>query len=164
MFNFLKSKFTSASVSPDADALIEEFVNQEARHYSLKLENFTAGVKFQNAEPQLQRDVVMAMLAWFENHPIQPLNPTDNRQAWNLQWQKRWKMRELFLAMLKRKIPFSEQEVIAILDWSANKSENHVYYRGVPQMIKVIGDYLKENEISDELSKAIDGLIKAIES
>src|SRR5689334_1404612 len=164
MFNFLKSKFTDTSANVEADALVEEFARQESRNYSHKLENFTAGVKYKNAEPQFQRDVIFAMLSWLERNPIQPPDPTGNRQAWNLQWQKRWKIRELFLAMLKRKLPFSEQDVIVLLEWSASGSENHSYYRGIPQMIKVVGDYLAENEISVALTTAIDRLIKVIES
>jgi hypothetical protein len=39
-----------------------------------------------------------------------------------------------------------------------------MYLRGVPQMIKVLSDYLKDNPISGELSKAIRGLIRSIES
>ena len=164
MFNFLKSTFARKSTSVDAEALVEEFARQEARHYSTKLESFTAGVKYQNAEPQLQRDVVRAMIAWFERNPIQPLDPNGNRQEWNLEWQKQWKMRELFLAMLKRKLPFSEQDVIAVLDWSVNRSENHSYYRGIPQMIKVVGDYVKGNAISDDLQEAVGRLIHVIEA
>lgn len=164
MFNFLKSRFTSTSPNLEADALVEEFARQEPWNYSHKLENFTAGVKYKNAEPQFQRDVVLAMLAWLERNPIRPPDPNGNRQAWNFQWQKRWKMRELFLAMLKRKLPFSEQNVIALLEWSASGSENHSYYRGIPQMIKVVGDYLNANEISVALTTAIDRLIKVIES
>jgi hypothetical protein len=63
MLNFLKSAFAPKSTNVDAEALVEEFARQEARHYSTKLESFTAGVKYQNAEPQLQRDVVRAMIA-----------------------------------------------------------------------------------------------------
>lgn len=164
MFNFLKSAFSPKSTNVDADALVEEFARQESRHYSTKLESFTAGIKYQNAEPQLQRDVVMAMISWFERNPIRPLDPNGNRQEWNLEWQKQWKMRELFLAMLKRKLPFSEQDVIAILDWSVSRSENHSYYRGIPQMIKVVGDYLKGNDISDNLQKAMGRLLHVIEA
>jgi hypothetical protein len=164
MFNFLKSKLKGAPANLEAGALVDEFARQESRHYSQKLENFTAGVKYQNAEPQLQRDVVMAMISWFERNPIRPLDPNGNRQEWNLQWQKQWKMRELFLAMLKRKLPFSEQDVIAILEWSLGRSENHSYYRGIPQMIKVVGDYLKGNNVSDNLQKAVGRLIHVIEA
>jgi len=164
MFNFLKSKFTDTSANLEAEALVKEFARQESRNYSRKLEDFTAGVKYKNAEPQFQRDVVFAMLSWLERNPIRPLDPSGNRQEWSLQWQKRWKMRELFLEMLKRKLPFSEQDVIAILEWSESGSENHSYYRGVPQMIKVVGDYLNTNEISVALTTAIDRLIKVIEA
>ena len=164
MLNFLKSKFTNTPANLEADALVEEFARQEPRNYSRKLEDFTAGVKYKNAEPQFQRDVVFAMLSWLERNPIRPLDPNGNRQDWNLQWQRRWKMRELFLAMLKRKLPFSEQDVIALLEWSASGSENHSYYRGIPQMIKVVGDYLNANEISVALTTAIDRLIKVIEA
>src|SRR6476661_6220648 len=164
MLNFLKSRFTNTPANQEADALVEEFARQESRNYSRKLEEFTAGIKYKNAEPQFQRDVVLAMLSWLERNPIRPLDPNGNRQAWSLQWQKRWKMRELFLAMLKRKLPFSEQDVIALLEWSASGSENHSYYRGIPQMIKVVGDYLMEDEISVTLTTAIDRLIKVIET
>jgi uncharacterized protein DUF4132 len=158
MFNFLKSKFKGVSVNFEADAIVEEFVNQEPRHYSYKLENFTAGVKFLNAEPHLQHDIVMAMLTWFERDPRSPFNPRDTGH-----WQMEWKMREVFTNMLKHKLPFSEQDIIAILDWSVNRMENHTYYRGVSQIIKVVGDYLKGNEISVDLNKAIGGLINVIE-
>jgi len=159
MFNFLKSKFTKISASTDADALVDEFARQESRHYSHKLADFTAGVKYKNAEPQFQRDVVFSMLKWLENNPRSLLYPRDNK-AWMLEW----KMRDIFLNMLKTKLPFSEQDVITLLDWSVRGTETHTYFRGVPQMIKVVGDYLKENEISIGLTSAIDRLIKVIES
>src|SRR5687767_765269 len=75
-------------------------------------------------------------------------------------------MREAFLQMLKRKIPFQEQDVIAMVNWSAGHSNGplHMYLRGVPQIIKVLGDYFKNNPISDELYKAIERLIRSIES
>ena len=86
MFNFLKSKFTKVSSSPDADALVDEFARQESRHYSHKLADFTAGVKYKNSEPQFQRDVVFSMLNWLENNPRSLLYPRDNK-AWMLDWK-----------------------------------------------------------------------------
>jgi len=159
MFNFLKSKFTNISSSPDADALVDEFARQESRHYSHKLNDFTAGVRYKNAEPQFQRDVVFAMLKWLEKNPQTIFNQQDSNH-----WMLRWKMRDIFLNMLRTKLPFSEQDVITLLDWSVNGNETHTYFRGIPQMIKVVGDYLKENEISVSLTSAIDRMIRVIES
>src|ERR1043165_3653393 len=143
MFNFLKSKLTSSSGNVEADALVEELAQQETQHYSYKLENFIAGIKYKNADPQFQRDVAMAMVSWFESNPRSIFNVSDTRS-----WHRHWKMRELFLDMLKHKLPFSEQDVLSILNWSlSNRTENYTYYHAIPQMIKVIGDYLKENTI-----------------
>jgi len=159
MFNFFKSKFTSTSDNPDADSLVQEFARQDPRNYSHRLEDFTAGVKYKKAEPQFQRDVVFAMLNWLEKNSPSIFNSqtTDN-------WMLQWKMRGIFLHMLRHKLSFSEQDVIALLQWSVRENENHTYSHGIPQMIKVLGDHLKENELSTDLTRAIDNLIKVIES
>jgi hypothetical protein len=163
MFNFLKSAFSHGSAESDAEALVEELARQNVRSYPFDLKNFTAGVKFLNADPQIQRGIVLAMLAWLEQHPFKgyPQNQQDQKA-----WQVGWQMREAFLQMLKRKIPFQEQDVIAMVNWSAGHSDGplHMYLRGVPQMIKVLGDYLKNNPISDEIYKVIERLIQSIES
>jgi len=159
MFNFLKSKLTNTPINADADALVEEFARQEPRNYSHKLDNFTAGVKYKNAEPAFQHAVVFAMLKWFEKNPRSAFNQYDTKQ-----WMLQWKMHNIFLHLLKHKLPLSEQDVLALLDWSVRGTEPHTYFGGIPQMIKVLGDYLKDNEISIALTTAIDRLIKVIES
>src|SRR6266496_1097985 len=161
MFNFLKSTFAHTSTNSEAEALVEEFVGQDGRLYPFDLKAFTAGVKFQNAEAELQRATILAILSWFENHPS-PTTNTHNAQD-RKAWQVRWKMSQVFLHMLKHKLPYTEQEVITLLDWSASKSQ-HFYFRGVHQVIKVAGDYLKNNPVSDALYKAIETLIQSIES
>jgi hypothetical protein len=163
MFNFLKSAFSHGSADSDAEALVEELARQNVRSYPFDLKNFTAGVKFLNADPQTQRTIVLAMLAWLEKYPFKtyPQNQHDQKA-----WQVGWQMREAFLQMLKRKIPFQEQDVVAMLNWSAGHSTGpmYMYLRGVPQMIKVLGDYLKDHSISDEIYKVIERLIQSIES
>ena len=161
MFNFLKSKFTNASANSESEELVEEFARQDVRSYPFDLKKFTAGVKFQNADPQAQRTIIMAMLAWIQQHPLRR-HPHFDQNA----WQVGWKMRQAFLHMLKRKAPLDEQDVIAILNWSAAESgvPGYTYLSGMPQMIKIVGDYLKENEMSVDLTSAIDHLIKVIDS
>jgi len=162
MLNQVRSTFTVPSPRSEARALVEAFARQdEQRLYPFELQNFTLGIRFQNAEPQTQRAIVMAMLAWLDQHSLKSYG----RQEQNA-WQMGWKMREAFLHMLKFKIPFHEQDVIAMLNWSARQSSTsaYVYFSGVPQIIKVLGDYLKNHPISEELQKATERLIQSVEA
>ena len=162
MLNQVKSTFTVTSPRSEAKALVEAFARQDKqRLYPFELQNFTLGVRFQSAEPQTQRVIVMAMLAWLDQHSFKSYGRQDQNA-----WQMGWKMREAFLHMLRFKIPFHEQDVVAMLNWSASQSNMsaYVYFSGVPQIIKVVDDYLKINPMSDELHKAIERLTQSIEA
>jgi hypothetical protein len=159
MFNFFNSRRRGAPEEHGADSFIEEFARQEPRNHSQRLEDFTAGIKYKQAEPPFQRDVVFAMLNWLEKNSRSLLNRHDSNH-----WMLQWKMRGIFFNLLKQKLPFSENDVVTLLRWAVRETENHTYFRGVPQMIRVLGDYLKENEISIDLTRAINNLIKVIET
>jgi hypothetical protein len=162
MLNQIKSTFTVTTPPAEARALVEAFARQEKqRLYPFELQNFHLGVRFQNADPQTQRVIVMAMLAWLDQHSLKSYGRED-QQA----WQMGWKVREAFLHMLQFKIPFQEKDVIAMLNWSASQASEsaYVYFSGVPQIIKVVGDYLKNHPLSDELHQAIELLAQSIES
>jgi hypothetical protein len=163
MFNFFKSAFSHPSTNSETDELVEELSRQNVRGYPFDLKNFPAGVKFQKADPQTQRTIVMAVLAWLAKHPLKSYSQNQQDQK---AWQVGWQMREAFLQMLKRKVLFDEQDVIAILNWPAGQSSGplYAYLRGAPQMTKVVGDYLKNNPLSDELYQAIERLIQSIET
>jgi hypothetical protein len=162
MLDQIKSTFPVTTPRSEAKALVEAFATQEKqRLYPFELQNFNLGVRFQKADPQTQRVIVMTMLAWLDQHSLN----TDGRQDQNA-WQVGWKMREAFLHMLQFKIPFQEQDVIAMLDWSANQSSMsaYVYFSGVPQVIKVVGDYLKHHPMTEPLHQSIERLAQSIES
>lgn len=162
MLNQIKSTFTVPTPHSEAKALVEAFARQEKqRLYPFELENFHLGVRFQNADPQTQRVIVMAMLAWLDQHSLKSYSRGDQRA-----WQMGWKVREAFLHMLQFKIPLQEKDVIAMLNWSASQSSTsaYVYFSGVPQVIQVVGDYLKRHPLSDELHEAIERLAQSIES
>jgi hypothetical protein len=162
MLNVVKSAFTVTPPRTEAKVLVEEFARQDKqRLYPFELQNFRLGVRFQNADPQTQRVIVMAMLAWLDQHSMKSYGRQDQNA-----WQMGWKMREAFLHMLQYKISFQEQDVIAMLNWSASQSSTsaYVYFSGVPQIIKVVGDYLKNNLLSDELHQAIERLTQSIEA
>jgi len=162
MLNTIKSTYTVPLPRTEVKVLVEEFARQDKqRLYPFELQNFRLGVRFQNAEPQAQRVIVMAMLAWLDQHSLKSYGHQDQNS-----WQMGWKMREAFLHMLQFKIPFQEQDVITMLNWSASQSSTsaYVYFSGVPQIIKVVGNYLKTNPMSAELRKAAERLIESIEA
>jgi hypothetical protein len=162
MLNQIKSTFTITTPPAEAKALVEAFARQEKqRLYPFELQNFHLGVRFQNADSRTQRVIVMAMLSWLDQHSLKSSGRQDQ-----IAWQMGWKVREAFLHMLQFKIPFQEKDVIAMLNWSASQASEsaYVYFSGVPQIIKVVGDYLKTHRLTDELHEAIDGLAQSIES
>lgn len=154
--------FTVPTPRSEAKALVEAFARQEKqRLYPFELKNFTLGVRFQRADPQTQRVFVMTMLAWLDQHSLQSYDRQDQHA-----WQMGWKMREAFLHMLQFNIPFEEKDVIAMLHWSAAQSSAsaYVYFSGVPQIIRVVGNYLKHHPMTGELHEAIRRLAQSIES
>src|SRR5687767_12372842 len=162
MLNQIKSSFTVTTPRSEARALVEAFAQQDKqRLYPFELQNFNLGLRSKNADPQTQRVIVMAMLAWLDQHSFKSYGRQDQNA-----WQMGWKMREAFLHMLQFKIPFQEKDVIAMLNWSASQSSTsaYVYFSGVPQIIKVVGDYLKDHPMSDELHESIKRLARSIES
>ncbi len=162
MLNQIKSTFTVTSPRSEAKALVEAFAQQEKqRLYPFELQNFNLGIRFQNADPETRRVIVMAMLAWLDQHSLKSYGRQDQNA-----WQMGWKMREAFLHMLQVKLPFQEEDVIAMLNWSAVQSSTpaYIYFSGVPQIIKVVGDYLKHHRMSDKLHEAIERLAQSIES
>jgi hypothetical protein len=162
MLDQIKSTFTVTTPRSEAKALVEAFARQDKqRLYPFELQNFSLGVRFQNADPQTQRVIVMAMLAWLDQNSLRSYSRQDQNA-----WQMGWKMREAFLHMLQFKLPLQEEDVIAMLNWSAVQSSTpaYVYFSGVPQIIKVVGDYLKHHPMSDELHESIKRLTESIES
>jgi hypothetical protein len=160
MLNQIKSTLTTPP--SEARALVEAFARQDQqRLYPFELQNFHLGLRFKKADPQTQRVIVMAMLAWLNQHSL----PSYDRQDQNA-WQMGWKVREAFLHMLQYKLPFQEKDVIAILNWSAAQSSTaaYVYFSGAPQVIRVVGSYLERHPMSAELHEAIERLARSIES
>jgi hypothetical protein len=161
MFDFIKSKFTRAAgaSNSEAEALVEEFASQNINSYPFDLKKFTAGVKYQSLEPEMKCAVVLGMVAWLEKKSS-GLDIAINGGN----WQTKWRMREALAHMLRQKLPFTEQEVIRILNWSASQQKGYVHYRNAPQVIKVAEDHLKDNPLSGDLRQAILKLMKALES
>jgi hypothetical protein len=144
MFDFLKPK-----PQDEAAQLVDELAGQQGRNYPFKLKNFPAGLKIENAVPELQRGVALALIGWMGRN----FNPNYNQNI--------WKMREAFFDLLKRKLPFTEADLIIILDWAIH--QNHNYFRGTQHIIKAVDFFLKGNSLGEPLRKKLRELIQVIE-
>ncbi len=133
-----------------AETLVEELARQPGRNYPFRLENFEAGARIQESDPEVQSRMVLAMVRWLEQHGATTYNQTS------------WKMRQALFVLLKRKLPLSESDILIILDWSAQVGSN--YWRGLPQLVKLVSDYLKQNELSTAMAASIGRLIQAVEA
>ena len=155
MLNFLKRK-PAPETNSEAQSLVNQLVKEDERAHPFKLESYPSGKKILQAEPELQRQVTLALVDWLDrNHPqIGPGLHTD--------WLQHWKMQNILFDLLKWRLPYSETDLLYILDWSVRQGNN--YSRGIPQMIKVISNYLKDAERTEALEKQILTLANAVQS
>jgi len=151
MLNLLKTK-PAPKVNNEARALVRHLSKENENIYPFKLNKFPSGERINKADDETKRQVVLALIEWIEDNRSQ----SQHRQN----WRRFWKMQNTLFTLLKRRLPFTEGDVLYILDWSRKNSN---YWYGIPQIIKVLSDHLKENELTEPLEKHIRTLIRAIE-
>src|SRR5574342_231115 len=111
LMDFARSLLLRLDRSQDAEAIVEQLLDEEGRLYPFELENHAAGRRFEQAEPEFRRAILMAMLAWHEQNAPAPYRPLKPKAA-----RDRWKMLEAFDHMLKRKLALTEADLIALVD------------------------------------------------
>ncbi len=129
------------------DALVERLARQQWRGHPFRLENLPAGLEILQSDAEAQRRAAMAIVRWLDLHGTSTFDTNT------------WKMREALFFLLKQKLRLTEADVVALLDWSAHVRTN--YWRGLPQVIKVLSDYLKRNELTPRLIDRVERLVKA---
>src|SRR5512143_2192165 len=113
-----------------AVSLVEELARQQWRGYPFRLENFPAGRQILQSDPLLQARAAAAMVRW-----LSARGSTFDSNS--------WKMRQALFALLKQRLPLTEPEILDLVEWSIHVRNNQ--WRGLPQIAKVLGDYLREN-------------------
>src|SRR5689334_2454139 len=83
----------------------------EVRNYSHTLKDFELGRSILKAPPSEQREWVLAMIVWLDNHRSNPNN--------SAAWRRHYALRAPMLDLLRRKLPFEDDDIIALLEWSA---------------------------------------------
>jgi hypothetical protein len=155
MLHNLKNLFNHPS--SEAERLVEEFASQDVRLYPFDLKSFTAGTKFLGSGAELQRAVVMAMVAWFRQRAMASL-AKDGRALGTVH-----KMGQVLLHMLESDIPFTRQEISALVDWYTGQWSRYLY-GGSGAIIKTLDRHARDNAISPAMKHDIDKLIARIQA
>ncbi|HEX8990687.1 MAG TPA: DUF4132 domain-containing protein, partial [Anaerolineales bacterium] len=133
-----------------ADSLVEQLARQQFRGYPFRLENFPAGRQIMESDSQFQRRAAVAMVHWLGGHGHSTYDSNS------------WKIRQALFVLLKRKLPLDESDILSILEWSLHVRNG--YWRGLPQILRILGEYLKANELSPRLTGKIEELIQSLQS
>ncbi|HTP01016.1 MAG TPA: DUF4132 domain-containing protein [Anaerolineales bacterium] len=144
----MRNRFPTAMGTEEA--LVEEIVRQPWRGQPFQMESFQAGQRILQAEPEAQVRAAMGLIRWLEKHGVATYDSNN------------WKMRAALFTLLKKKLPLREQDLIRLLEWSAHVRSNN--WRGLPEITKVLGDYVKENGQSKAVVAKVESLIEAVES
>jgi hypothetical protein len=73
---------------------------------------------------------------------------------------KGWKVRNALSEIINKQLPFSENEIIKLLNWSVQYDSN--YCRLIPQIIRQLQGFFKNNQLSVELEKKIREFIDVV--
>ena len=135
-------------------ALISELAGEQYNDYQnpFSLQMSPAGRRLLTATPEEQIRFVLAAADWLTNATPKPtfpgrsvvgdLTPSDV-------------VRAAMLTILRRRLPLTNDDVNAILGWCLRER----YLSGVPQMIKLIENFLIENKMTFSIQEKIERLI-----
>ncbi len=127
--------------------LIEKLAVED--FYNLK--ESKAGQKLMAASPEEQRGFVLAAIEWLKSTTPKPAHLATNYMA-------RQAVRRAILTVIRRRLPLEPDDVNALLEWSIRDDEY------IPQMIKILQDFLAANQMTVAIQEKIDQMIQQLES
>jgi hypothetical protein len=132
--------------------MIEETTSEKFwDHFSnFRLKDAITRKKLLDKSPEEQRAFVLAAAIWLEIYGRQPYDTTTSM------------VRTAMMTLLRHRLPFNHEDVNSLLAWSILQPSN--YQRGVPQMIKIVEDYLKDHELTSALRENLEKLSKVVDS
>ncbi|MFN2152719.1 MAG: hypothetical protein ACK2T5_14040, partial [Anaerolineales bacterium] len=148
--------------------LIHDFACEvpERRYYRHDLKESEHGQMMLELSCEERRDLVLAMVAWLDGGwreiprargqivmDLFPLSMNEKDPVKD-EHRRRWfRVRDAMQQLLRRKLPFSHDEVIILLSWSTHQEVT--WDRFATEMIRVLENYFQENPLTDELQGAI---------
>lgn len=145
---FLLKTILAESTHPIIEELLAETPGDYC--YYFKLKDAAAGRKLLEASPEEQRAFVLAAARWLDGNQGKFFDAAP------------WMLRTALLTLLRRRLPLGHDDLITLLDWSLRGQYNH--WRGVPQLIKAVEEYLKAKELTPLMREKLFRLIEVINS
>lgn len=146
MLNFLSTLFTQEKkVSEKYSDLIEKVKNNGKLYYQCrKLSDYDGNNEISELNPREICEFIVAV-------------SNDEEPDWN----KRILLENYTNLLLMRKLSFQHDEILELLEYKIKKRFN--YGLGMGRILKVIENYLEENEITDELRRQMQSFSKTTE-
>ncbi|MEZ4869033.1 MAG: DUF4132 domain-containing protein [Caldilineaceae bacterium] len=158
----------------DYGELLDIIANDGQRTYEFQLKACAVGERILKAHPQEQRRLVLAMSTWLVNGGRLPAERASNGLIGMLEAifkqgkppkmsrQRSENVRAAMFELLRRKLPFTENDVLALLTWSGKQKYWHD--AGLAQMTRVVENYLAEHALTPELQCGLQCLVGLIEN
>jgi hypothetical protein len=163
--NLLNNLFTNNSHEPPVfkSAKTEKLVeyaasNENPQWYALRLKDFEAGEDVLAAEPSEQLTVVLDLIEALLSYEDFIKEKRRNQQPYTYTYS--WILLRMLVELLRKKLPFTENELLQLIDWSSSYELNH--WRAIPQIIKQLQDFEKTHGFTPSLVAKIKTYIEVV--
>ncbi|HEX3128330.1 MAG TPA: DUF4132 domain-containing protein, partial [Thermoanaerobaculia bacterium] len=150
-----------ASPSPLVDALFDEALPAEGEaRYVFKgpeLKDHAAGRAILGLDPAAQADLVVGMFAWYQalSGPYQR-----NHRQQNVLWA----VPRVLAQLLRRKLPFEERHLLALVESTGRTPQGDGWSLPVPKLVAILEEHARSQALSEPLRAAVEALVSALES
>lgn len=131
------------------ESVVEDLARQQWRGYPFRLENFPAGRQIAQASLEFQARAAMEIVRW-----LQRRGATYDSNS--------WKMRQALFLLFKHKLPLPEGDILTIVEWSTHV--RNAYWRGMPQIIKLVSEHLKGADLSPQMRGRLEALVRVLQA
>jgi Domain of unknown function (DUF4132) len=138
--------------TPQPDRLLQDYLQKLAGTgyaYGFQLKDDASGQKLLQASPQEQRHFIRMALKWLD------------RSRSSLQYDTPWGILETIAALLRRNLPFEQDDMIALLHCGAH--DTHAW-RIEPQLLKVIRTYLSNHPHTPAFDTALAAYVTVLKT
>jgi hypothetical protein len=165
-FNLLNNFFSKKSAvlpvfkSQKTEKLIEYISNDNKKHrYNGKLKDFEIGNEILAASSDEQMVIVLDLVDALTAHQKHFEENRKNKVSYHYNYAP-WKIRAALIELLRKKLPFTEKELIQLIEWSSIYESN--YSRAIPQVVKQIQDFQNDRGLTPTLIEKIKSYIELI--